>query len=118
MTTLDPRTAAGVAHIARLSRLALTAAEAEAMARHMGKILDAVAALDRLDTAGVSAALHDCAPSGHSDVAGSGASSPPPSEGPTLRPDVIVASLPVEVALQNAPRRGPAGFEVPSVLAE
>jgi aspartyl-tRNA(Asn)/glutamyl-tRNA(Gln) amidotransferase subunit C len=96
---IDPRTPAGVAHIARLSRLALTAAEAEAMARHLGKMLDAVSALDRLDTAGVSAALHDGARA-------------------ALRQDVVVPSLPVDLALQNAPRRGPAGFEVPAVLAE
>jgi aspartyl-tRNA(Asn)/glutamyl-tRNA(Gln) amidotransferase subunit C len=88
-----------VAHIARLSRLALTPAEAAAMAEHLGKILDAVSVLERLDTTGVSAALHD----GAREV---------------LRPDTPVPSLPVDLALQNAPAKGPAGFEVPAVLAE
>ncbi len=96
---LDPRTPAGVAHIARLSHLALSRDELEGMASHLGKILDAVSALDRLDTTGVPAGLHDGATS-------------------ALRPDVIAPSLPVEDALRPAPRSSAGGFEVPPVLAE
>jgi aspartyl-tRNA(Asn)/glutamyl-tRNA(Gln) amidotransferase subunit C len=96
---LDPRTPEGVAHIARLSRLALAPLELAAMAEHMGKILDAVSVLERLDTQGVPAALHDDATT-------------------ALRDDAIAPSLGAEEALRNAPRRGVAGFEVPAVLAE
>ena len=99
--TLDPRTPEGVAHIARLSRLAMSPQELAAMAQHMGKILDAVSVLDRLDTKGVPAALHD-------HVCGPG----------DLRDDVVVPSLPPDEALRNAPQKGPAGFEVPAVLVE
>lgn len=98
---LDPRTPEGVAHIARLSRLALAPEELAAMAEHMGKILDAVSVLERLDTNDVPAALHD-------DAAPRSA----------MRDDVVAPSLPVDEALKNAPARGPGGFEVPAVLAE
>jgi aspartyl-tRNA(Asn)/glutamyl-tRNA(Gln) amidotransferase subunit C len=96
---IDPRTPEGVAHIARLSRLALSKDELQGMASHLGKILDAVSALDRLDTTGVPAGLHDGAAAG-------------------LRPDVIAPSLTVEDALRPAPRSSAGGFEVPPVLAE
>lgn len=96
---IDPRTAAGVAHIARLSRLAMTPSELEVMAGHMSKILDAVSALDRLDTAGVEAGLHDDAAT-------------------ALRADVVVASLGAEEALRAAPKKQPGGFEVPAVISE
>lgn len=96
---IDPRTPAGVAHIARLSRLAMSPAELEVMAGHMSKILDAVSALDRLDTAGVKAGLHDEAAT-------------------ALRPDQVGPSLGAEEALRNAPRKQPGGFEVPAVIAE
>ncbi len=88
-------------HIARLSRLAMSPQELAAMAEHLGKILDAVSVLERLDTKGVPAGLHD-------EAAGLDA----------MRPDVVVPSLPVDQALANAPQKGPAGFEVPAVLVE
>lgn len=98
---LDPRTPEGVAHIARLSRLALSSEELAAMAEHMGKILDAVSVLERLDTQGVPASMHD-------DAAPRAA----------MRADVVEPSLSVDEALRNAPARGPGGFEVPAVIAE
>ncbi|MBX3472357.1 MAG: Asp-tRNA(Asn)/Glu-tRNA(Gln) amidotransferase subunit GatC [Planctomycetes bacterium] len=98
---LDPRTPEGVAHIARLSRLALAPEELSAMAAHLGKILDAVSVLERLDTQGVPAGLHDEALSEDA-----------------LRADAVAPSLPVDEALRNAPARGVGGFEVPAVLAE
>lgn len=99
--SLDPRTPEGVAHIARLSRLAMSPQELSAMADHMGKILDAVSVLERLDTRDVPAALHD-------DAVTAAA----------MRPDVVTPSLTVEEALRNAPAKGPAGFLVPAVLVE
>jgi aspartyl-tRNA(Asn)/glutamyl-tRNA(Gln) amidotransferase subunit C len=53
-----------VAHIARLSRLALSEAEARAMGEHMDKILAWVAELNELDTEEVSPTLHDAAVDG------------------------------------------------------
>lgn len=97
----DPRTPEGVAHIARLSRLALSPQELAAMAEHMKKILDAVSVLERLDTQGVPAALHDEA-----------------AALADLRPDAVAPSLSVDDALRNAPQKGVAGFEVPAVLVE
>jgi aspartyl-tRNA(Asn)/glutamyl-tRNA(Gln) amidotransferase subunit C len=97
--SVDPRTPEGVAKIARLSRLALTAEEAEALGAHMTKILEWVDELSELDTAGVEAGLRDAARS-------------------ALRPDVVAPSLAVDAALANAPQPGPLGFEVPAVLSE
>jgi aspartyl-tRNA(Asn)/glutamyl-tRNA(Gln) amidotransferase subunit C len=99
--SLDPRTPEGVAHIARLSRLAMSQQELSVMAEHMGKILGAVSVLERLDTSDVPAAMHD-------DATTSAA----------MRADVVTPSLPVDEALKNAPAKGPAGFLVPAVLVE
>ena len=96
---LDPRTDDGVAHVARLARLALTPDESQAMKGHMQRILAWVAELDALDTAGVPATLHDGAVS-------------------ALRADEVTPSLAREQALANAPRHDGAGFEVPAVLSE
>ena len=96
---MDPTTPAGVAHIARLARLALTEEESGSMVSHLGKILAWVGELNELDTEGVSASLHDRA------VAPS-------------RTDVVQESLPREEALRNAPARDASGFVVPAVLAE
>lgn len=97
----DPRTPAGVAHLARLSRLHLEPAEAEAMVEHLTKVLAWVEQLDAVDTAGVSPSLHDelLTPS---------------------RADAPQPSLSREAALGNAPARSAdgAGFAVPAVLAE
>ena len=71
------------------------------MADHMGKILDAVSVLERLDTRDVPAAMHDDA-----------------APATAMRPDVVVPSLSVDEALRNAPAKGPAGFLVPAVLVE
>ena len=95
----DPRTLAGVAHVARLSRLALSQGEAEAMLAHMGRILEWVDELNELDTSGVSASLHDDAIE-------------------PLRGDEPVASLSPAAALANAPQRNDEGFVVPTVVSE
>ena len=96
---IDPRTPEGVAKIARLSRLALTAEEAEALGTHMKKILEWVDELGELDTEGTAAGLRDEARA-------------------ALRPDAVAPSLSVEAALANAPKRNAHGFEVPAVLSE
>ena len=94
---LDPRTPAGVAHLARLARLSLTRAESDALGDHLGKILDWVAALDAVDTDGVSSSLHDA-----------------PCD--ATRADQPAESLPQERALANAPSKDGVGFVVPAVL--
>ena len=45
----DPRTPEGVAHVARLARLALTADEAQGLAAHMTALLESVEVLQELD---------------------------------------------------------------------
>lgn len=97
---IDPTTDAGVAHIARLSRLSLSADEAAAMRGHMQKILAWVKELDGLDTAGVSDNLHDEPHAGE------------------LRADVVQPSLGAARALANAPARDETGFAVPKVVSE
>jgi aspartyl-tRNA(Asn)/glutamyl-tRNA(Gln) amidotransferase subunit C len=100
---LDPTTSAGAAHIARLSRLALSADELAGMASHMTSMLEFVSALDGLETDGVD-------PSSVVDW-GDAATVP-------ARPDEPGACLPVDDALANAPARGAGGFLVPAILEE
>lgn len=47
-----------VAHIAKLSRLGFTESESRLYAEHLGQILNYVAQLAELDTAGVEPSLH------------------------------------------------------------
>jgi aspartyl-tRNA(Asn)/glutamyl-tRNA(Gln) amidotransferase subunit C len=96
---IDPRTAAGVAQIARLARLDLSEHEAGALGEHLGRILDWVGELDDLDTEGVPTRLDDA----------------PAAD---LRPDLPAPSLSREQALGNAPKAGLTGFVVPAVLSE
>ncbi|MCA8924618.1 MAG: Asp-tRNA(Asn)/Glu-tRNA(Gln) amidotransferase subunit GatC [Planctomycetes bacterium] len=93
----DPRTPEGVAHVARLARLALTDDEAQGLAAHMTKLLEAVDALQALEP---------------------DRSALEPSPLHALRDDVATASLPAGQALANAPREADGGFVVPAVLSE
>ncbi len=89
-----------VAHVAHLARLALTDEETRSMTRDLEQILDHVAALDRLDTAGVRPTLH-----------GFELETP-------LRPDRAVAPMDPELAVSNAPEHEGSAFLVPRVLEE
>ncbi len=87
-----------VRHVAALARLTLTPAEEERYLRQLGEVLDYVATLDELDTAGI-------APTSHA------------GDLPLLlRDDVVLPSLTPEAALQNAPARSGTAFAVPKIL--
>ena len=93
----DPRTPEGVAHVARLARLALTADEAQGLAAHMTALLESVEVLQELEpdrSSLVPSPLHE------------------------LRDDRVTPSLPPERALANAPQQAGGGFVVPAVLSE
>jgi aspartyl-tRNA(Asn)/glutamyl-tRNA(Gln) amidotransferase subunit C len=88
-----------VMHVARLARLALSEQELEPMARELSAVLDHITKIGELD-------LKDVPPSTHVvEVTG------------RLRPDVPRASLPREVALDQAPAVSGEGFLVPSPQA-
>lgn len=87
-----------VAHLARLSRLALDDDELDALASELGVILSAVAAIGDV-------AATDVPPTTHAV----------PVENVT-RPDVVTASLPRDVVLAGAPDAQDGRFRVPRVL--
>ncbi len=84
--------------IAQLARLALGDAELDAFAGELSAILDHFAALQEVDTSGVEPMTHAV---------------PTPMR---LRADAAAASLPVEVALADAPAARDGCFEVPAII--
>ncbi len=89
-----------MAYVAGLARLALSDAEAEAMARDLEQVLAHARSLDALDT-------EDVPPTAH----GFELATP-------LRPDHPVEPLDPELAVANAPARQGTAFLVPKVLEE
>jgi len=87
-----------VEHIALLARLDLTAEEKKLYQQQLSDILDHVAKLQKLDTAGITAS-----------------SSVLPSSA-RLRDDESVEGLSTEEALHNAPETEDKQFKVPPVL--
>ena len=87
-----------VREIAMLSRLQLTDQEVADLTQDLDSILGYVAELSGLDTSAVEPMTHavpfDC----------------------PLRPDEVRASLPLEDALANAPRREASFFQVPRIV--
>ena len=88
-----------VAHLARLSRLALDDAELDAMAAQLGVILGAVAQISEVTDA------TDVPPTTHAV----------PVENVT-RPDVVVPSLDRDAVLAGAPSAEDGRFRVPRIL--
>lgn len=84
--------------IAHLARLALTDGEVEALRGELAAILGHVAALAEVDTDGVEPMTHAMPMTLR------------------LRDDVVEPSLPVELALADAPAVRAGGFEVPAVI--
>jgi len=88
-----------VREIATLARLDLSDQEIERMTTDLDAILGYVAALKDLDTSAVEPMTHavpfDC----------------------PVRPDQVGTSLPIDEALQNAPRREASFFQVPRIIA-
>jgi len=87
-----------VAEIAQLARLAMSDGELESLRGELAAILDHVAALRDVDTTGVEPMTHAV---------------------PTtlrLRADAAAASLPVDIALRDAPVERDGCFEVPAII--
>ncbi|MGN5994103.1 Asp-tRNA(Asn)/Glu-tRNA(Gln) amidotransferase subunit GatC [Corynebacterium striatum] len=87
-----------VAHLAKLSRLALSDEELEQFATQIDKIVDSVSAVGKVDAEGVEPMSHP-----HSVVA-------------PMREDIIVRTLTAEQALDQAPAAEDERFVVPQIL--
>jgi aspartyl-tRNA(Asn)/glutamyl-tRNA(Gln) amidotransferase subunit C len=90
---------AQVLHVARLARLELTEDEVARMSDELSAVLGHIEKIGELDLDGVAPTAHVVEVSN------------------ALRPDVVVASLPHEVALASAPAVADGGFRVPSPQA-
>jgi aspartyl-tRNA(Asn)/glutamyl-tRNA(Gln) amidotransferase subunit C len=88
-----------VLHVARLARLELTDGEVARMSEELSAVLGHIEKISELDLHGVSPTTHVVEVSN------------------ALRPDVVAASLPQEVALASAPAVADGGFRVPSPQA-
>ncbi len=87
-----------VRHVAKLSRLALGEEELRRLTPQLESILEYVAKIGQLDTAGVEPMAHAL-----------------PLKN-VLREDVVEPSLPVDKVLQNAPETDGPFFRVPKIL--
>lgn len=89
-----------VAHLAMLSRLALSEEELKLFAEQIDEIVDAVSAVQKVDTEGVEPMSH------------------PHSISTAMRDDVVVPTLTAEQALDQAPAVEDGRFMVPQILGE
>lgn len=89
-----------VAHLAKLSRLALSDEELDALAPQIDDMIDTVSAVQKVDTTGVEPMSHP-----HSILA-------------PMREDVVVRTLTQEQALDQAPDSAEGRFKVPQILGE
>jgi aspartyl-tRNA(Asn)/glutamyl-tRNA(Gln) amidotransferase subunit C len=89
-----------VAHLAMLSRLALSEEEIKLFAEQIDEIVGAVAAVQQVDTEGVEPMSH------------------PHSIATAMRDDVLVPTLTAEQALDQAPATEDGRFMVPQILGE
>lgn len=89
-----------VLHVARLSRLSLSAAEADRMQEQLGKILDHIRQLDALDTG-------DVVPTSHAVEMGT-----------PFREDSVEPFGEKEEILKNAPDREGDFFRVPRIIED
>ena len=89
-----------VLHVARLARLALADAEADRLREQLGKLLDYMKQLDRLDT-------RDVVPTSHAVEMGT-----------PFREDVVRPFGDREALLANAPDRQGDFFRVPRIIED
>lgn len=89
-----------VAHLAMLSRLALSEEELKLFAEQIDEIVGAVSAVQKVDTEGVEPMSH------------------PHSIATAMRDDVVVPTLTAEQALDQAPAVEDGRFMVPQILGE
>ena len=87
-----------LAHVARLARLDMDAAELSRMAGQLAAILRYAAKLDEVDITGVAPTTHTL------DAVNA------------LRDDEVRPSLPREAALKNAPAQNGEAFVVPKII--
>jgi aspartyl-tRNA(Asn)/glutamyl-tRNA(Gln) amidotransferase subunit C len=97
MSPSGPIDRARVLHVAKLARVSLSDAEADAMTRELSRIVEYVAQLDELDT-------RDVPPTTHL------------TETTPLRADEVRAGLSHDEAMANAPLCEGGGFAVPRFL--
>ena len=97
-STQSPHHAVDVPYLARLARLEITPEEAELFGGQLGRILDHVEQMNRLDISGIEPTAHAITVF---DV---------------IREDAVTQSLPKEVILANAPHNANGLFVVPKVL--
>ncbi|MGH9326492.1 MAG: Asp-tRNA(Asn)/Glu-tRNA(Gln) amidotransferase subunit GatC [Terriglobia bacterium] len=90
-----------VLRVADLAHLELTPEEVQKFQPQLAAILEYVQTLNQLDTANVEPMAQVIVPGAPESA---------------LRPDDARASLPQEIALQNAPEAGAGHFKVPSVI--
>lgn len=93
-----------VAHLARLSRLALTEEELIHFAEQIDGIVETVAAVQEVDTEGVAPLSH---PTQNVD-----------GDVSVMREDVPESLLTAEQALDQAPRQAQDRYQVPRILGE
>jgi aspartyl-tRNA(Asn)/glutamyl-tRNA(Gln) amidotransferase subunit C len=87
-----------IEHLSLLARLKLTETEKKLFPQQVGSIIDYVNKLNELDTAGIEPTAHVL---------------------PLInifREDEIIASLPGDAALQNAPEREGSFYRVPKII--
>lgn len=89
-----------VAHLAMLSRLALSEDELKLFAEQIDEIVDAVSAVQKVDAEGVEPMSH------------------PHSIATSMREDLLVPTLTAEQALDQAPAAEDGRFMVPQILGE
>ena len=87
-----------IVHVARLARLHLDDAAVELYTTQLGDVLAYMDTLNRVDTKGV-------APTSHAIMMNN-----------AFREDEIKSSMPVKLALANAPEAEEGGFVVPKVI--
>ena len=87
-----------VPYLARLARLEITAEEAELFGGQIGRILDHVEQMNKLDITGIEPTAHAI------------------SVFDVIREDDVTESLPKPVILENAPHNANGLFVVPKVL--
>ena len=87
-----------IPYLARLARIEITPEEAEIFGGQLGRILDHVEQMNRLDVSGIEPTAHAITVF---DV---------------IREDVVVESLPKSTILENAPHNANGLFVVPKVL--
>ena len=98
MSNNTPHHSIDVPYLARLARLEVTPEEVEIFGGQLGRILDHVEQMNKLDISGIEPTAHAITVF---DV---------------IREDGVTASLPKETILENAPRSANGLFVVPKVL--